>query len=190
MRTIIRPAAVTRTETSDAGTTARGMKTSPHLWTRPSVRSAPPTVIVARPVPAHHSPISCPSCRNSSLIPGGIPSAHAQRVAALYNVEWTRRHMDEARVLLFYRREDLAERWPEELAALNTDVEKAVRDHALRRYGEGGSAEAVRRVVFALVDVPYAAGRRHLISGEPPPSLVDELFTETVRRVLSDRPEA
>jgi len=190
MRTIIRPAAVTRTETSDAGTTAGGMKTSPHLWTRPSVRSAPPTVIVARPVPAHHSPISCPSCRNSSLIPGGIPSAHAQRVAALYNVEWTRRHMDEARVLLFYRREDLAERWPEELAALNTDVEKAVRDHALRRYGEGGSAEAVRRVVFALVDVPYAAGRRHLISGEPPPSLVDELFTETVRRVLSDRPEA
>ena len=102
MRTIIRPAAVTRTETSDAGTTARGMKTSPHLWTRPSVRSAPPTAIVARPVLAHHSPISCPSCRNSSLIPGGIPSAHAQRVAALYNVEWTRRHMDEARVLLLY----------------------------------------------------------------------------------------
>ena len=63
--------------------------------------------------------------------------------AALYNVEWTRRHVDEARVLLLYRREDLAERWPEELgeelAALNTDVERAVRDHALRRYGEGAA---------------------------------------------------
>ncbi|HEY6713647.1 MAG TPA: TetR/AcrR family transcriptional regulator [Rubrobacter sp.] len=113
--------------------------------------------------------------------------------AALYNVEWTRRHVDEARVLLLYRREDLAERWPEELgeelAALNTDVERAVRDHVLRRYGEGGGAEAVRRVVFALVDVPYAAGRRHLVNGEPPPLLVDELVTQTLQRVLFDRPE-
>ena len=113
--------------------------------------------------------------------------------AALYNVEWTRRHVDEARVLLLYRREDLAERWPEELgeelAALNTDVERAVRDHVLRRYGEGGGAEAVRRVVFALVDVPYAAGRRHLVNGEPPPPLVDELVTQTLQRVLFDRPE-
>jgi AcrR family transcriptional regulator len=113
--------------------------------------------------------------------------------AALYNVEWTRRHVDEARVLLLYRREDLAERWPEELgeelAALNTDVERAVRDHVLRRYGEGGGAEAVRRVVFALVDVPYAAGRRHLVNGEPPPLLVDELVTQTLQRVLFDPPE-
>lgn len=112
--------------------------------------------------------------------------------AALYNVEWTRRHVDEARVLLLYRREDLAERWPEELgeelAALNTDVERAVRDHVLRRYGEGGGAEAVRWVVFALVDVPYAAGRRHLVNREPPP-LVDELVTQTLQRVLFDRPE-
>jgi AcrR family transcriptional regulator len=113
--------------------------------------------------------------------------------AALYNVEWTRRHVDEARVLLLYRREDLAERWPEELgeelAALNTDVERAVRDHVLRRYGEGGGAEAMRRVVFALVDVPYAAGRRHLVNGEPPPQLVNELVTQTLQRVLFDRPE-
>jgi AcrR family transcriptional regulator len=114
--------------------------------------------------------------------------------AALYNVVWTRRHVDEVQVLLLYRREDLAERWPEELgeelAALNTDVERTVRDHALRRYGERGGAEAVRRVVFALVDVPYAAGRRHLVVGEPPPPLVDELVTETLRCVLIDRPRA
>lgn len=114
--------------------------------------------------------------------------------AALYNVGWTREHPEEARVLLLYRREDLAERWPEELgeelAALNDDVERAVRDHALRRYGEDGGAASIRRVVFALVDVPYAAGRRHLVNGEPPPPLVDELVTETLRCVLVDRPEA
>lgn len=109
--------------------------------------------------------------------------------AALYNVQWTREHLEQARVMLLYRREDLAEKWPEELgeelAALNADVEGAMRDHALRRYGEGGGAEALRRVVFAVVDVPYAAGRRHLINGEPPPPLVDELVTETLRRVLA-----
>lgn len=114
--------------------------------------------------------------------------------AALYNVDWTRRHLEEARVLLLYRLEDLAERWPdelgEELSTLNADVFAAVRDHAIRRYGEDAGAAEIRRVVFALVDVPYAAGRRHLVNGEPPPPLVDELVTETLWHVLLDNPKA
>jgi hypothetical protein len=40
-------------------------------------------------------------------------------------------------------------------------------NHAVRRFGEGADAAAVRRVVFALVDVPYAVGRRHLIQANP-----------------------
>lgn len=112
----------------------------------------------------------------------------AALAAALYNVDWTREHLQEARVLLLYRREELAERWPEELgeelAGINADVEAAVMNHADRRYGEGVDAAAVRRVVFVLVDVPYAVGRRHLINGEPPPPLADELVTETLRCVL------
>jgi AcrR family transcriptional regulator len=108
--------------------------------------------------------------------------------AALYNVDWTREHLEEARVLLLYRREELAERWPEalgeELATINADVEAAVKNHAVRRYGEDVDAASLRRVVFTLVDVPYAVGRRHLIQGEPPPPLADELVTETLRCVL------
>jgi len=108
--------------------------------------------------------------------------------AALYNVEWTREHLEEARVLLLYRREELAERWPEELggelATINADVEVAVKNHAVMRYGKGVSAAALRRVVFTLVDVPYAVGRRHLINGEPPPPLADELIAETLWCVL------
>jgi AcrR family transcriptional regulator len=110
--------------------------------------------------------------------------------AALYNVDWTREHLQEARVLLLYRREELAERWPEELgeelASINADVEAAVVNHAVRRYGEGVDAAALRRVVFVLVDVPYAVGRRHLINGEPPPPLADELVIETLQCVLID----
>lgn len=113
--------------------------------------------------------------------------------AALYNVAWTREHPNEARVLLLYRREDLASRWPEELgeelAALNDEVQRAVRAHAIRRYGERSSPEALRRVVFALIDVPYAAGRRHLINGEAPPQFVDELVVQTLRRVLIEYQE-
>ncbi len=108
--------------------------------------------------------------------------------AALYNVQWTRDHLDEAKVLLLYRSEDIAARWSQELgnelATLNADVFKAIRDHSVRRYGQDSDAAALRRVVFALVDVPYAAGRRHLIAGNPPPPYIDDLVVETLRCVL------
>jgi hypothetical protein len=71
----------------------------------------------------------------------------------------------------------------EALGAEDLD-EAALKNHALRRYGEGVDAAALRRVVFALVDVPYAVVRRHLIQGEPPPPLAAELVTETLRCVL------
>ena len=113
--------------------------------------------------------------------------------AALYNVDWTRDHLDEAKVMLLYRAEDLAEKWSEELgeelSTLNAGVVAAIRAHATRRYGEEADAAAVRRVVFALVDVPYAAGRRHLIAGEPPPPFIDDLVTETLQCVLGIEPQ-
>ena len=114
--------------------------------------------------------------------------------AALYNVRWVREHLEEARVMLLYRAEDLAEKWPEELgedlATLSADVFAAMQEYARRRYGKGVDGAMLRRVVFALVDVPYAAGRRHIIAGEPPPPLVDELVIETLRRVLIEGHEA
>ena len=39
--------------------------------------------------------------------------------------------------------------------------------------------------MFALVDVPYAAGRRYLAAGQPPPTAVDDLVTEACRCILS-----
>lgn len=112
--------------------------------------------------------------------------------AALHVVRWAREHVDEARVLLLHRREDLlAAQWPEdlttELAALNTDVESALRAHARQRYGHDGG-QAVQRVTFAVVDVPYAAGRRYLIAGKPPPPSVDDLVAATCRCLLPTTP--
>jgi AcrR family transcriptional regulator len=112
--------------------------------------------------------------------------------AALHVVRWARDNVDEARVLLIYRREDLAARWPEELGekvtALNRAVESALQDYARRRYGEI-SELTLQRVVFALVDVPYAAGRRFLLAGTAPPSLIDELVAGTCRCILGRTPD-
>lgn len=109
--------------------------------------------------------------------------------AALHAVRWARDHLDEARVLLLHRRQDLAARWPEELgdelARLNDGVEAAVREHARRRYGSADEAD-LQRLAFALADLPYAAMRRYLADGQPPPTSVDELVETTCRCVLAD----
>src|SRR5260370_532237 len=83
--------------------------------------------------------------------------------AALHIPRWCRAHLDGARVLLLYRREDLVERWPEELGAelatLNDSVDDALGSYTARRFGHS-RADARRSVVFALVDVPSGPGHR------------------------------
>lgn len=108
---------------------------------------------------------------------------------ALHTVRWSREHSDQARVLLLYRREDLAARWPAELGAqlrsLNADVMAALRSYTTLRYGHDEPALR-RRVTLALVDVPYAAVRRHLLAGESPPAELDNLVAAACRCLLAD----
>jgi AcrR family transcriptional regulator len=113
--------------------------------------------------------------------------------AALHGVRWARGHADEARVLLLYRREDLAARWPaelgEDLAVLNKGVEAAVRDHARQRYGSDGD-EHLQRLMFALADLPYAAMRRYIATGESPPAAIEDLVATACRCILAtDQPD-
>lgn len=107
--------------------------------------------------------------------------------AALHTVAWSREHPEEARVLLLYRREDLATRWPAELGAqlaeLNADVTAALRSYAVRRYRTDGPA-VLRRVTLALVDLPYAATRRHLLAAEPSPPELEGLVVTACRCLL------
>jgi AcrR family transcriptional regulator len=111
----------------------------------------------------------------------------AAEQAALHVVRWSREHLAEARVLLLHRQDDLAQRWPaalgEELATLNTDVLDAIRRHARKRYGRVGAPE-LGAVTLALVDLPYAATRRHLGAGKKPPQWVDDLVIRSVPQVL------
>lgn len=93
--------------------------------------------------------------------------AQAVRQAAAHTVRWSAGHPDEAVLLLTHHVKDLTERWPdelgEELARLNDGTMRAMAELAER----GGCA--LDRVVFALVDVPLAAVRRHLAAGTPIP---------------------
>jgi AcrR family transcriptional regulator len=113
----------------------------------------------------------------------------AARTAATHIPRWSREHLDEARVLLLYRRADLAARWPDELgqelATLNVQVEQALREFTRRRYGRL-TASNLQRVTFALVDVPYAAARRYLLAGEPPPTGVDALVAQACACILDE----
>jgi AcrR family transcriptional regulator len=135
------------------------------LWIR-TVRRAQPGFIAA--------------LANPDLIAGA-------RDAVLHVPRWSRSHLSEAMVLLLYRREDLAARWPDELGVelrdLNVDLIKAYKDYCRRRYGTAARAtlEVAR---FGLFDIPYAAVRPYLAAGEPPPARLDELIATAAASVL------
>jgi len=107
--------------------------------------------------------------------------------AALHVPRWSRSNLDDACVLVLYRREQLAEQWPEELGAelatLNDAIKAGVRAFVRRRFGSvtKGNLDVTS---FALLDVPYAAVRRYLINSSPPPPSVDDLIARTVRCIL------
>jgi AcrR family transcriptional regulator len=115
----------------------------------------------------------------------------AAETACLHVPRWCRNHLAKAQVLILYRRQDLVERWPEELgdrlATLNTGLISALDDYTRRRYGRR-SRRARRAVDFALLDIPYASVRPYLHVGEAPPSYVDELVRRACVCVLDTPP--
>jgi AcrR family transcriptional regulator len=115
----------------------------------------------------------------------------AARQAALHIPRWSRQYRAEASVLLLYRREDLAGRWPDELGdelvALNQNLQDAVRRFTRRRFGRV-TPSLLQTVAFALIDVPYGACRRYLLAGRAPPAVVDDLVVHTCICTLFDRP--
>jgi AcrR family transcriptional regulator len=115
----------------------------------------------------------------------------AARDAIDHVIGWAGEHPAEMRVLVLHRREDLATRWPDELGRelvnIRQGLESAIRGHARARYGRDDD-EAVARVTFALVDIPYAAVRRYVLTGGGMPAAVAEALVPTCRFALAARP--
>lgn len=111
------------------------------------------------------------------------------RRALGFALSWCREHPREACLLLLHRREDLlAEGVPPELRdrarTLAEGAEHGLRSYSRRRTGSL-SAASLRRVRFALVDVPFAAVRRDLEIGSRPSDEVDDLVLTVYDAVLS-----
>ena len=111
--------------------------------------------------------------------------------AALHTPRWVRTHPVPARLLLVHHRDDFVSGgWPPEVAdraaRLAKDMDKAIRSFARRALG-GSGADALRRARFALVEIPGAAVRGHLRSGEVLPDVTEDLVTDAYLAVVPRR---
>jgi len=109
---------------------------------------------------------------------------------ALHTPVWVREHLDEARLLLLYHRDDFVHgEWPQELREQVAALTQGTRTRSLKFaqlvFGCAGAKED-RLAQFLLGEVPVAAVRQHLLRREPPPPLVDRLISVTYRAVIAD----
>lgn len=110
--------------------------------------------------------------------------------AALHTPAWVRQHLDEARLLLLYHRNDFIQgEWPEALrggvAAQTGRMEAGFARFARLVFGQA-EADELRRAQFLLAEIPVAAVRQHLQRREPPPPIVDELIETAYRAIVTD----
>lgn len=108
--------------------------------------------------------------------------------AALHMPAWTRRQLDDARLLLLYSRHDFVQGdWPASLRRGVADQAKRFEgclDRFARQAFGRADAAAQRRARFVLAEAPGAAIKPHLLRREPPPPLVDELITKTYHAIV------
>jgi AcrR family transcriptional regulator len=100
--------------------------------------------------------------------------------AALTLPRAVREDFDGARIMLLYRREDFLSRaWPDpmqnEAERLARQVKSSLAGITRRLFGKATN-ETRQVACFATLDVPFAAVRRFVAAGEPPPTSVDRLI--------------
>jgi AcrR family transcriptional regulator len=119
----------------------------------------------------------------------GTPAHDAGLSATLFFMGRVRADLAEARVLLLHRREDFVDRgWPRAMEAranrLKDQVNTELRDFSRRLRGRA-DPRTLRLVTYAVLDIPFAAVRRHVAANETPPPYLDLPVTATYRAVLS-----
>lgn len=111
--------------------------------------------------------------------------------AALSLPASVRRDLAGARILLLYRREDfVGGGWPAEMSSEATRLGRQIRDaldDITRRLFGRLTPSARTTASFAVLQVPYAAVRQHVVANESPPSLVDELIATAYEAVIARR---
>jgi AcrR family transcriptional regulator len=110
--------------------------------------------------------------------------------AALHTPAWARNNLDQARLLLLYDRRDfVAGEWPKQLrervAEMTKRMDAASPRWARMIFGKAGRKE-VRLAQFLISELPVAVVRQHLVRGEKPPPLVDEIIRTTYAAIMAD----
>jgi AcrR family transcriptional regulator len=118
----------------------------------------------------------------------GDDPVDAARAAARYVITWSRDNLVDAQILLVHRSTDLLTgAWPEELVRANreqrSNIERSLL-HLSRRLGAFTKPDQ-RRVIFAVIDIPYGAVRQSLSRGRPPTLEVEQLVDDAVCGVLA-----
>ena len=108
--------------------------------------------------------------------------------AALHTPRFARADPAGAQLLMLHNREDFSRGdWPGEVeersSALGEQINAALRSFARRALGST-AAPAMRRVRFAVVDLPGAAIRPHLRAREPVPAIVDDLVRDAYLAII------
>jgi len=110
--------------------------------------------------------------------------------AALHTPAWARNNLDQARLLLLYDRRDFVSgEWPKQLrervAEMTKRMDAASPRWARMIFGKDGREE-VRLAQFLISELPVAVVRQHLVRGEKPPPLVDEIIRTTYAAIVAD----
>ncbi len=116
------------------------------------------------------------------------PDPHlAARAFARRILDWTRTDTQSAQLLVLHRSTDLVDgEWPADLVARNREQLARV-EHMTDVLGDRLGATSLaerRRVVFAVIDIPYGAVRSALARGEAPGPELNEIVDDAVVAVL------
>jgi AcrR family transcriptional regulator len=98
--------------------------------------------------------------------------------AARFTVRWCREHPNEAQVLLAGADALAAVDWPEHLTAARRRLHRRLRQLMKDVPGD------TDRVTAAVVDVPYAVVRRHLLAKQAVPASADDIVADCARALI------
>jgi AcrR family transcriptional regulator len=127
----------------------------------------------------------------AAKLPDPVEAALA---AALSLPRTARADLTGARIMLLHRREDfLSGSWPPDLmheaTRLAEQATGVIGTMTRRLFGRNTDANRLT-TVFAMLDLPFAAVRRHVSKGEAPPPHVDGLIETAYRAVIAARTTA
>lgn len=118
----------------------------------------------------------------------GPDPLQAARASARFVLRWSREHRRDAQILLLHNSNDLlSEDWPVELRKRNLAQRRRIQTSfaaLANRLGATTEAE-VRRLRFAIVDIPYGAVREPLSRGRAPHAALDDLVDVAVMALLA-----